>query len=62
MSGKEVVQILRKDRRYDNINILVFTNMSNDIMSEELLNAGASKVITKIDIEALATNIKQFMG
>ena len=62
MSGKEVVQILREDRRYDDINILVFTNMSNDIMSEELLNAGASKVITKIDIEALAKNIKQFMG
>jgi len=61
MNGKEVLTILRGNEKYNDINILVFTNMSNSVMEEELLKTGATKVVTKIDIQALAKTITQYM-
>ncbi len=61
MNGKEVVTILRSSEKYDDINIIVFTNMSNSIMEEELFKIGATKVVTKIDIKALAKTIAQYI-
>jgi two-component system chemotaxis response regulator CheV len=61
MSGKEVLIHLRNDPKYDDVNILIFTNMSNKIMEDELLKSGATKVITKIDIKELTENIKEFI-
>jgi CheY-like chemotaxis protein len=61
MNGKEVLTILRGSEKYNDINILVFTNMSNSVMEEELLKTGATKVVTKIDIQALAKTITQYM-
>lgn len=61
MNGKEVLTVLRANEKYDDINILVFTNMSNNIMEEELLKIGATKVVTKIDIKALAKTISEYI-
>jgi len=61
LNGKEVVKILTHDEKYRDINILVFTNMSNHIMEAELLQMGVAKVITKIDIKALAKTINEYI-
>jgi two-component system chemotaxis response regulator CheV len=61
MSGKEVIRRIRQDERYEGINVLVFTNMSNSIMEQELMNLGASQVVTKIDVEMLIQYLKEYV-
>lgn len=61
MNGKEVLLHLRNNPKYIDINLLVFTNMSNKIMEDELLKSGATKVLTKIDIKELAQNIREYI-
>jgi len=62
MSGREVISTLRLEEKYNNINIIVHTNMSNHIMEEELLHSGASQIIGKVNMlelgEAIAKNIR----
>jgi len=61
MGGREVIDHIRKNSLYDDINIIVHTNMSNNMMSNELISAGTSKIIGKIDMEELSSGIKEFM-
>ena len=57
LDGKELVKRLREDIKYDDIDIVVYTNMANQILEKELLDMGASKVVAKIDIASLSQAI-----
>lgn len=59
MDGNTLMKEIQKLDIYNNINIIVHTNMSNDIMSDTLLNLGASDVIGKIDMLKLSDAIKK---
>jgi two-component system chemotaxis response regulator CheV len=61
MGGKDVIKNVRTLPEYDDINILVFTNMSNDIMREELIGVGAKEVVTKIDVDELVNSVKKYI-
>jgi len=61
MGGREVIDYIRKNNIYDDVNIIVHTNMSNNLMSNELLSAGTSKIIGKINMEELSAGIKECM-
>ncbi len=61
MGGREVIDHIRKNSQYDDINIIVHTNMTNNLMSNELISAGTSKIIGKVDMEELSLGIKEFM-
>jgi two-component system chemotaxis response regulator CheV len=61
MGGKDVIKGVSELHKYDDINILVFTNMSNDIMREELIGVGAKEVVTKIDVDELVNTIKKYI-
>jgi len=61
MGGREVIDHIRKNSQFNDINIIVHTNMSNNLMSNELISAGTSKIIGKIDMEELSLGIKEFM-
>jgi two-component system chemotaxis response regulator CheV len=61
MGGKDVIKGVSELHKYDDINILVFTNMSNDIMREELVGVGAKEVVTKIDVDELVNAIKKYI-
>lgn len=54
MSGREVVTKIRENSLYDDVPVLVHTNMANDIMDEELLNIGTNVVIGKMDMQELS--------
>jgi len=54
MGGREVVSIIRKNSLYDEVSVLVHTNMANDIMDEELLNLGTNVVIAKMNMQELS--------
>lgn len=58
-SGYEVVTFLRNNRKYDPINIIVHTNMSNTQMSESLVRQGVNRVIGKVNIAALESAISE---
>lgn len=61
LSGKEVIELIRKHKEYDNINIIVNTNMSNENMSENLKQIGAQKIIGKIDMLALSNAVEELI-
>lgn len=61
MGGREVIDHIRKNKTYDNINIIVHTNMSNSITGNELLNIGTSRIIGKINMEELSLAINEFI-
>jgi two-component system, chemotaxis family, chemotaxis protein CheV len=52
--GREVIMNIRDDNFYDNVPILVHTNMSNSVMEAELLHIGANGVIGKINMQELS--------
>lgn len=62
VSGREVIRTLRKQSEYKDVSILVHTNMSNSIMAQELIEIGATAVISKIDMERLAKAVMQELG
>jgi two-component system chemotaxis response regulator CheV len=61
MGGRQVINIIREDRKYDPIDILVHTNMSNDVMEQSLLDAGAATIIGKVNMLALSEAIAEYM-
>jgi len=61
MGGREVIDHIRKIDEYKDVNIIVHTNMSNNITSNELLNLGTSKIIGKIDMNELSSSINELI-
>lgn len=56
-SGQDVIREIRSNNDYDDIKIVVHTNMANNIMEKELLDTGADAIVGKIDTIALANAI-----
>lgn len=61
LGGREVIENIRKEKKYDNLNIIVHTNMSNDNMADSLFDAGAQDIIGKVNMLALSNSIKKQM-
>ena len=61
LGGREVIDNIRKEKKYDNINIIVHTNMSNDNMEDSLIKAGAQAIIGKVNMLALSEAIEKYM-
>ncbi len=61
MGGRDVIDNIRADKKYDGINIIVHTNMSNDNMGDSLIGAGAQQIIGKVNMFALGEAIKKLI-
>lgn len=61
MGGREVIKIIRDDKKYNHIKLIVHTNMSNDIMEETLDNSGVDAIIGKVNMLKLGDAIKDMM-
>ncbi len=61
LGGREVIDTLRSGKKYENINIIVHTNMSNDNMQDSLIDAGAQEIIGKVNMLALSEAIKKLI-
>ena len=61
LGGRDVIDKIRSNKQYDDINIIVHTNMSNDNMGESLIKAGAQKIIGKVNMLALSDGIRELM-
>jgi len=61
LGGREVINKIRATKEYDKIHIIIHTNMSNDNMSDTLLNNGASVIIGKVNMLALSEAIKKLV-
>ena len=59
MGGRELIENVRSDSEYDDVNIIVHTNMSNDIMQDELIKLGAQKIIGKVNMLSLSQTIEE---
>ena len=51
LSGKELLQKIRQEHRFDGIPVVVLTNSSNKDIEKEAMDAGASLYLIKIDHE-----------
>ena len=60
-SGREVIEFVRKNNIYDDINIIVHTNMANDIMEKELISMNVSEILGKVDMLALGSAIEKYI-
>lgn len=62
MDGKEALKIIRKNKKFDNIEIYVLTAQAGDEDREFMLNSGCNGYITKpIDKNILRNTIKVFI-
>jgi len=61
MGGRDVIRIIRENEIYNDINIIVHTNMSNDNMENTLLDAGCQDIIGKVNMLKLGEAINKWM-
>jgi len=62
MDGVTLIKNIQNLEFYKNINIIVHTNMSNDIMSDSLIKLGAKKIISKVDLDSLSKYIEEYFN
>ncbi len=62
MDGKELISKMRADNKYKDLQIIVYTNMANEVLVTELINLGATRVIGKLDIQTLSETIKELLA
>ena len=60
MDGKALVKTIYDVEVYNDINIIVHTNMSSMIIEKSLIDLGVKEVICKIDMEKLSIGIKKY--
>ncbi|RLA79642.1 MAG: hypothetical protein DRG78_12540 [Epsilonproteobacteria bacterium] len=60
MDGTTLMKKIQEAGIYSDINVLVHTNMSNDVMKKSLEEYGAVEVIRKIDLEKLSIAINKY--
>jgi len=60
LGGRELISMIRKEHKYDKINIVVHTNMSNTNTESALLEAGANSIIGKVNMYDLSKTISEF--
>lgn len=61
MGGREVIQEVRSNKEYDHIKLIVHTNMSNDIMENDLNSSGVDAIIGKVNMLKLGEAIKAML-
>jgi len=59
LGGRELISMIRKEHKYDDINIVVHTNMSNTNTESALLQAGANSIIGKVNMYDLSNIISK---
>ncbi|PHS56823.1 MAG: hypothetical protein COB17_08120 [Sulfurimonas sp.] len=61
LGGRELVSLIRKEQKYDKINIIVHTNMSDENMKDTLLEVGANEIIGKVNMANLSKSISKLI-
>ncbi|HEX5330271.1 chemotaxis protein CheV [Sulfuricurvum sp.] len=61
MGGRDVMRLIRENKSYNHISIIVHTNMSNDNMESELTKAGANAIIGKVNMLKLGEAINELI-
>jgi len=61
MGGRDVIKYIRDREEYDDIKLIVHTNMSNDVMQNELEKAGIDAIIGKVNMLKLGDAIQKLM-
>jgi len=59
LGGRELISLIRKQHKYDDINIIVHTNMSTSNTEATLLEAGANAIIGKVNMSHLSKSISE---
>lgn len=62
LDGRELIKNIKADHKFDDVHIIVYTNMANNVLSEQLFKLGATDVQTKIDFSSLNTLIKKYLN
>ena len=61
MGGRDVIKYIRDRNEYDDIKMIVHTNMSNDVMEDELKKSGIDDIIGKVNMLKLGEAIQKLM-
>ncbi|MCI4398978.1 MAG: chemotaxis protein CheW [Campylobacteraceae bacterium] len=60
MDGITLIENIREDKRYDELPIIVNTNMANDSVSAKCKALNVNHIISKLDVEDLARSIDHY--
>jgi len=60
MDGIEMLEYIHKDSKYNNIPIIVNTNMINDSVTEHVTEIGAVAIVEKLDFKLLESLIQKY--
>jgi len=60
MDGKALISEIRQKPEYNKIHILVHTNMANDVLTDSLIELGASEILAKINANRLSKKIEEY--
>ncbi|MDA7818376.1 chemotaxis protein CheW [Sulfurimonas sp.] len=61
LGGRDVMRYIKKREDFDDIKIIVHTNMSNDNMEKTLMDAGANEIIGKVNMLKLGESINRLI-
>jgi len=61
MDGFTLLKEINALKKYEDINIIVHTNLSNFITKQSLYELGTSKIIGKIDMRELSSGISKYI-
>ena len=61
MGGRDVIKIIRENKKFNHIKIIIHTNMSNDNMEDTLMKAGANSIIGKVNMLKLSEVINDLI-
>jgi len=61
MGGRDVIKYIRDRDEYNDIKLIVHTNMSNDVMEDELKKSGIDDIIGKVNMLKLGEAIQKLM-
>ena len=60
LDGRGVIEYIRSNHIYNDIKIVVHTNMANDVMANDLMKNSISKVVGKVNLKQLGEAIYEF--
>jgi CheY-like chemotaxis protein len=62
MNGRQVLEAIRSERRFDQVPVIVFTALSDPVVRREALAAGAQDLVVKGHFDEVIAAVRKYVG
>jgi len=60
LDGRGVIEYVRMESKFNDVNIIIHTNMANDVLKTDLMKNQIAEVVNKVDMHSLSKAIYSF--